>query len=167
MVWNDRGTPTPASFYHQTTLGLNCSRKGSPCHPVPSYPASQAPDEQSRKADPGREQGLTPRPHDRQSECFPSSDLYCPLTFSPLLPLLFSHILNLLLKFQPHLSSKTHWSLHVFCFLTSSLRADPGSDKKFSPGYQISSLFKSSSFSLVPPWKERLLTLLGVNNPSS
>lgn len=64
IVWNDRGTPTPASFYHQTTLGLNCSRKGSPCHPVPSYPTSQAPDEQSRKADTGREHSLTPRPRD-------------------------------------------------------------------------------------------------------
>lgn len=74
------------------------------------------------------------------------------------LPLIFSHILNCLLKFQPQLSSNLV-EVSIFSIssriLTSSLKANPGSDKKFSPHYQISPIFKFSSCSPIPTWKER------------
>lgn len=60
--------------------------------------------------------------------------------------MIFSHILNCLLKFQPQLSSNLV-EVSIFSvssqILTSSLRVNPGSDKKFSPHYQISPIFKS------------------------
>lgn len=83
------GLPRPEDFYHQHDPWLHCCREGLLCPELSScphsYPASQTADEWSRKTDTGQGHSLTPWPHGRQPECFPTSGHYYPLIFSLLI----------------------------------------------------------------------------------
>lgn len=138
------GLPRPEDFYHQHYRWLHCYREGLLCPELSScphsYPASQIPNEWSRKTDTGQGHSFTLWPQGRQLECFPTSGHYCADIFSfdlkKYLPLIFSHILNPLLKFQPHISLKPCRSLNFFFFFPNLNQIDPGSGKKFSPSCQ-------------------------------
>lgn len=155
MVWKDRGALNSCRFLPPNNSRAELQQKGL----VPSAtlsPASQIP-----LNGPGRltqpENSLThghmtacPLPHLRPGP--PSNIFSFTITDSPTPP----PILNHLRKFQPHLSSKISWSLRFFSvssqILISSLRADLGSDKRFSPDHQTP-LFKCSSYTWFLPGK--------------
>lgn len=81
--------PRPEDFCHQHYLWLHCCKERLLCPELSSCPhscpASQTPDEWSRKTDTGWGHSLTPWPHGRQPDRFPASGHYCPLIFSLLI----------------------------------------------------------------------------------